>query len=67
MAYKESLIHDVVPGKFIKGGDFINNDGTGSTTVYNDKPTIEAESNNLTFKEPYLLVTSANEKGETGC
>ena len=46
-------------------GDICNGDGTGSTTVYN-KPTIEAEKNDLKFTEPYLLVASANDQGQTG-
>ena len=50
------------------GGDLINSDGTGSSTIYSNgtQKTIEAESNNLVFSEPYLLVASANENGETG-
>jgi cyclophilin family peptidyl-prolyl cis-trans isomerase len=63
--YRDSYMHKVVHGKFIKGGDFINNDGTGTATVY-DSATIPAEKNSLTFKEPYLLAASADSEGRIG-
>ena len=40
--YKDTYIHQVVPGKFLRGGDFMNGDGTGAATVY-DAPTMPAE------------------------
>ena len=66
--YKGSLIHKVHSGRWIMGGDIVNGDGTGSTTVYGNgqQKTIEAEVNDLKFSEPYLLVASANDKGHTG-
>ncbi len=63
--YKDTYMHKVVHGKFIKGGDFMNGDGTGAATVY-DATTIPAEKNSLTFKEPYLLAASANAEGQIG-
>ena len=63
--YRDSYLHKVVHGKFIKGGDFINNDGTGAATVY-DASTIQAEKNALTFKEPYLLAASSSSEGKIG-
>jgi cyclophilin family peptidyl-prolyl cis-trans isomerase len=63
--YRDSYLHKVVHGKFIKGGDFINGDGTGAATVY-DSSTIPAEKNALKFKEPYLLAASANSEGRIG-
>jgi peptidyl-prolyl isomerase H (cyclophilin H) len=65
MRYKESYIHKVYPGRFMKGGDFMNGDGTGSATVYNSS-TIESEKNKLKFIEPYLLAASANNEGRIG-
>lgn len=62
-----SIIHKICANRWIKGGDLVNQNGTGSVTVYGNKQaTISAEENNLTFSEPYLLVASANDKGETG-
>ena len=49
------------------GGDIVNQNGTGSITVYNEKKTIAAEENDLKFSEPYILAASANEEGQTGC
>ena len=63
--YRDSYMHQVVHGKFIKGGDFINGDGTGAATVY-DSPTIPSEKNDLKFVEPYLLAASANSEGQIG-
>ncbi len=65
MRYKDSLLYQVVPGKYIRGGDFIYNDGTGASTVYNDE-LFPSEKNKLKFKEPYLLVASANKDGKIG-
>ena len=60
-----SYIHKVIADRWICGGDLPNGNGTGSVTVY-QKPMIKAEENDLKFSEPYLLVASANDKGETG-
>ena len=65
MRYKDSLLYKVVPGKYIRGGDFLYNDGTGATTVYNDE-LFPSEKNKLKFKEPYLLVAAANSEGKIG-
>lgn len=65
MKYTDTKLHQVVPGRFIKGGDFIYGDGTGSATVYNSE-TMESEKNKLKFKEPFLLAASANKEGQTG-
>ena len=48
------------------GGDLTHKNGTGSETIYPGKNTIEAETNSLKFKEPFLLVAPANEDGHTG-
>jgi peptidylprolyl isomerase len=63
MWYKGTPIHKVHSGRWIMGGDIVNGNGTGSMTVYNEgkQKTFEAESNDLTFCEPYLLVASADD------
>lgn len=69
--YKGSSLLGIHEQRFIKGGDFVNNDGTGAATVYtdeNDGRTMKAERNkSVKFDEPYLLAMSANQAGETGC
>ena len=53
--------------RFITGGDFVNNDGTGTATVYSNEnagKTMQAEKNTkVNFREPYLLAMSANRQG----
>ena len=63
--YRDSYIHQIVHGRFLRGGDFMNGDGTGSATVY-DNSTIESEKNNLKFVEPFLLAAAANTEGRVG-
>jgi cyclophilin family peptidyl-prolyl cis-trans isomerase len=41
--YKNNIFHKIVPNRWIMGGDIVNQNGTGSITVYNDKQTMEAE------------------------
>ena len=70
MRYKGSLLLDAYEKRFIRGGDFVNHDGTGSSTVYEGEDSISmpAEKNNqLKFCEPYLLAMSANAERRTGC
>jgi cyclophilin family peptidyl-prolyl cis-trans isomerase len=63
--FTESRLHEVIPGRFIRGGDFMSGDGTGSATVY-ESSTMEAEKNKLKFVEPYLLAAAANDEGKVG-
>lgn len=63
--FRDSKIHEVIPGRFIRGGDIMSGDGTGSATVY-DSSSMEAEQNKLKFKEPYLLAAAANDEGRVG-
>lgn len=69
MKYRDTYFHRVVPGRFIQGGDFINHDGTGSATVYDNgnQRMMDAEKNKLNFVEPYLLAACSNKDGKTGC
>jgi len=34
LTYKNSTFHRIVPGFMAQGGDIINNDGTGNTSIY---------------------------------
>ena len=63
--YDGSKIYEIVPGKYFKTGDFIEQNGLGKTSVYDQNKTFKAEKNNLKFSEPYLLVAPANSRGET--
>ena len=66
--YKGTYFLKAHEQRFIAGGDFVNHDGTGSATVYDDSISMDAEKNTrLKFCEPYLLAMSANNEGKTGC
>ncbi|OMJ94638.1 hypothetical protein SteCoe_2129 [Stentor coeruleus] len=51
--YKGSVIHRIVPGLLIQGGDYTKNNGTGGESIYNSK--FNDESFILEHGEPGIL------------
>lgn len=65
LSFQSSLIHKIMRGSAVYGGDITHNDGTGGTTVLNDGVSFPDESNPLKHDSAGVLSTVRTASEET--
>jgi cyclophilin family peptidyl-prolyl cis-trans isomerase len=65
--YVGSKFHRIIKNFVIQGGDYINNDGSGSTSIYNNGNKFDDENFNLNHDSKYLLSMANSGPNTNGC
>lgn len=54
MHFKDSVLYEMIPGWVVAGGDFVNNNGTGGESIFDQKE-FEDENFTISHDRPGLL------------
>jgi len=69
--YKGSIFHRIIPGFMCQGGDFLKNNGTGCTSIYNEGSRAsfddEWEHGFISHRTPYMLSMANSGANSNGC